>query len=358
MQSQTIDNLMPLLNTLQQPAFCLGDDGVLTANRAARHLVPWSAASLPAWLGSAAERYEGWDRTGILEIPLDLRGSAYSAAIHPLQDGTLFLLTACSISTELESALATASQVLRLPLADLSVLVRHMEEEHTDSQRTAAINRHLYRLTRIAANLSDLERFRQGTFRLRLEQLDVNGFLQPLLEEADYLFRQTGKTLHWKLPAKTGILQADPVLLERALLNLMSNALKFSPDGAEIHLRIAITPTQLQLRLENPCANDGDELLRSAFSRLEQRDLLPDPRWGIGLGLPLTQTIARLHGGLVTIDIADSTAAVTLCVQRRQPASGKGLEAPPAFEYNGGIRRSLLELSDALPSRLYHKDAL
>lgn len=358
MQTQTIANLMPLLNTLQQPAFCLGDDGVLTANRAARHLAPWSADSLPAWLGSAAERYKNWDRAGVLEVPLDLRGNSYSAAIHPLQDGTLFLLTGCGLSAELESALATASQVLRLPLADLSVLVRHMEEEHADSQRIAAINRHLYRLTRIAANLSDLERLQQETFRPRLEQLDVNGFLQPLLEEADYLFRQTGRTLHWQLPTKSGILQADPVLLERALLNLMSNALKFSPDGAEVHLHTVITPTQLQLRMENPCANDGDELLRAAFSRLEQRDLLPDPRWGIGLGLPLTQTIARLHGGLVTIDIANSTAAVTFCVQRRQPATGNGLKAPPAFEYNGGIRRSLLELSDALPSRLYHKDAL
>ena len=233
-----------------------------------------------------------------------------------------------------------------------------MEEELPDFPQAAAINRHLSRLSRIAANLADLERLHRENCQLRWAQLDVNGFLLPLLEEADYLFTQAGKKLDWKLPARSGILQADPALLERTIFNLMSNALKFSPDGAEIRLQVQITPTHLQLRLENPCGSDGKELLRAAFSRLEQRDLLPDPRWGIGLGLPLAQAIARQHGGLIAIDTTADRAAVILTVQRRHSTPGTRLEAPPPYEYNGGIRRSLLELSDALPSQLYHRDAL
>lgn len=358
MEIQTTDNLIPLLHSLQQPAFCLRDDGTLTVNRAARHLAPRSAEALPQWFGNAAEAYRNWDHSGTLTLPLELSAGSCSVTIHPLQDGMLFLMTDCMPSDRIDAALATASQVLRQPLADLSALVRRMEEELPEFPQSSAVNRHLCRLSRIAANLADLERLHREDCLLRWAQLDVNGFLQPLLEEAEYLFTQAGKTLLWTLPARSGILQADSALLERAIFNLMSNALKFSPVGAEIRLQVQITPTHLQLRLENPCGSDGEELLRAAFTRLEQRDMLPDPRWGIGLGLPLVQAIARQHGGTVAIDTTADRAAVILSIQRRHTSPGTRLESPPPYEYGGGTRRSLLELSDALPSQVYHRDAL
>ena len=144
--------------------------------------------------------------------------------------------------------------------------------------------------------------------------------------------------------------------MQRALLNLFSNALKYSPAGTPLRLRAEATEHRLLLQLENVCDESDAELLKAAFHRLEQRSQLPDPRWGVGLGLPLAQAIARLHGGMVALEARNHTAVVTLSLSRRtrQPAA---LRSPTAF-YTGGTPQTLLELADVLPNRLYHPDAL
>ena len=358
MLNQTVDNLTPLLPLLRQPAFCLRADGSLVCNAEAGDLAPADGEALSAWLGTSAPLWDCWNRDSVLHLSVSCNGAEFEVSAEALTDGTLFLLSPLDGPEAADAALSAASQVLRQPLADLAALLQPLAEDPDLSSRTAAMTRQVYRLTRIAGNLADLERLRRSDCRPRLQLLDLNAFLTPLLQETESLCASAGRTLAFSLPSKSILFQADPQLVERALLNLISNALKYSPPDTPIVFQVRTTQTHVLLQLQNHCSSGGADLLKSAFHRLEQRSQLPDPRWGIGLGLPLAQAIAKLHGGALAVEAARSgLATVTLSLDRRRPLKAPLLEAPP-FEYTGGMRRTLVELSDSLPNHLFQHHAL
>ena len=360
MLSQTIQQSMPLLDMLPQPAFCVGEDGTVRANSAARHLSPEHAGDFPRWLAEGAGLFSRWDRTGTLELPLERAGERYSVAIRPLLDGLLVLMQPLSRDREAGAAMATASQVLRQPLTDLYSQIQFLTDKLEDPallSQASAIHRQIFRLSRVAANLSDLELLYSEQYHLRVQRLDANAALCTLAQEVSDLLQASGRELKWTPLAKSFPIQADAALLQRAILNLLSNAIKFSPTGSPVALCAKSTDQYLLIQVENLCCDNDAALLRGAFDRLRQRDLLPDPRWGVGLGLPLAQAIARLHGGMVALEVRDGSVCVTLSVSRKRCGELPVLEAP-AVSYSGGLRQTLLELSDVLPGRLYHRDAL
>ena len=363
MLNQTITSILPLLELLQQPAFCIHDEQTIHSNAAARNLAPRNAAQLSDWLGSAAVLYASWERTSPLEISTQILGSTYSVTMQPLVDGTLFLLTEQPLNEITDAFLAVASQVLRQPLTQLSVLVQQSVQNPDPDQmqpRYAAMTRQIYQLSRITGNLADLPQLHNGTYRLHPEMKDIAAGLEPILTELESLSEISGRTFQWKLPTKPLMLQADFPLLERAILNLVSNAMKFATQGTPILLQAEEHGNYLLIRVRNQCTESRAELLRAAFSRLEQRNQIPDPRWGVGLGLPIAQYIARLHGGMVAVEATErGDVTVTMSILRRfQSKNPVLMSASLPFEYNGGMRRTLMELSEILPNHLFTKDAL
>lgn len=112
-------------------------------------------------------------------------------------------------------------------------------------------------------------------------------------------------------------------------------------------------------RVRNHCQGADSDLLSAAFQRMEQRGVLPDPRWGVGLGLPLVRHIAQLHGGAVALEAAaDGTVTVTMSISRKRPAREALLKSPPPLDYTGGMERTLVELSDVLPAGCYDSTAI
>lgn len=361
---QTVEQIMPLLQLLPQPAFCICEDHILT-NRPACLLAPASAGALPEWLGKAAAFYADWDRQSGLELPMSLAGQEYSLSILPLVDGTLFLLTSCSSGQTSGSALAVASQVLRQPLNELYILSHRLFgklECHMDSsmhQQAAALNRQLYRMLRLSSNLADLELLRSGHHHLRQHFLDLVTFLDSFVTEAQSLCREAGRVLTYLPPKQSIRLFCDQDLVERALWNLLSNAIKYGDDEEPICLRVEICPQTVVFSVRNHCCTADSDLLSAAFTRMEQRGVLPDPGWGVGLGLPLVRHIAQLHGGAVALEARDNgSVTITMSINRKTRSGDVLLESPPPMDYSGGMRRSLVELSDVLPASCFHLKGL
>lgn len=359
MLSQTIDQIMPLLLSLQQPAFCIRQDGGVACNGAARHLAPENRDGLTAWLDAAASLYEDWNRKDGLELPVNRAGRSYSVTIQALLDGELFLLSESGGSSA-GASLAVAAQVLRQPLTELFSLSQQLfgdleeAEDPALQSQTAAMSRHLYRLVRITGNLADLEQLRSGQYRLRWSRLELGGYLAPMAEALTAVCADAERTLECKTPREQVQFFADQDLLERAILNLLSNAIKYGTAAQPIRLWAEVRPTAILFRVRNHCAAADGDLLSAAFQRMEQRGVLPDPRWGVGLGLPLARHIAQLHGGAVALEAAaDGTVTVTMSISRKRPSQEALLKSPPPQDYAGGMQRSLVELSDVLPDRCY-----
>lgn len=366
MLSQSIDQLFPVLQMIQQPAFCIRQDGTVVSNRSATALAPYDRQALPQWLGAeSAELFERWNGTDDLVLPVPLGGDTASVTVRALTDGTLFLLSQCQHLMAGTDTLAVTAQVLRQPLADLSGLTQRLSEELEDmedpllQEQTAAINRQIYRLSRIACNLADLDRLRNGSYTPCPEKLDLTVFLQELTQELEDICRTAGRELECRLPTKALYLTADPMLLERALLNLISNALKYGQPGTPIRLRVDTTATAVLLQVQNVCKEEDCDLLRAGFQRMEQRGIVPDPQWGIGLGLPMTRYIAQILGGTVAMEVSrDMVATVTMSVNRKRSLTATDVKSPLFFDYSGGMHHALLELSDSLPNECFDSISL
>lgn len=364
MTLQTIDQLLPLLELLQQPAFCISEAGRVFSNAPARPLAPASGDALKQWLESTAETYTLWDRQGQLNLPVTLQGRTVAVTVAPLADGTLFLLSDCTVSAARQQEMAVTAQVLRQPLSDLCAMTQQLTENLEDMEdpllqaQTAAMTRHLYRLSRITCNLSDLSQLQRGVYPTRPEKLELVSFLQELSGELQELCEAAGHPLALRLPGQPVMVNADRVLLERALLNLLSNALKYSAAGTGVELVIEITATSVYFRFRNHCAQEDGSLLSAAFQRLTQRDGLPDPRWGLGLGLPLSLGIARTLGGTIALDLRGDLVTVTMSISRKRRFQDTTVRVQPVYDYTGGMRRTLMELSDVLPSDCYDSNAI
>lgn len=363
MHQQTFDTIQPFLALLQQPAFCLHEDGRVFCNRSAENLAPADGSQLEQWLDGAADLWRSWDRSSTLELPLTLADCSYTATVEALDDGTLFLLASNTTLDPSETALAKASQTLRQPLTSLSLLLqlmtRHLQQEENEERlnEMAGITRQLYRLLRLTGNLADLETLNNHQYPANLRPMYFNVWLTKAVQEAQDLCSSMHRTLTCRVCSKDANIMGDAALLDRMFYNLLSNAVKFGDPEQPISCWAERTGTHILFRMRNICADGSQELLRAAFTRLDQRDVLPDPQCGMGIGLPLVLAIARLHGGMAAVEVQENTATVTVSIPLSRLAGTIPLHAP-TFEYSGGMRRSMMELSDNLPNELFHPDAL
>lgn len=350
MHPQTVDQAMELLCMIQQPAFCIRNNGTMVCNEAGKCLCPSCSAELSTWLGNAKIAYDLWDRSGQLQLTVSVLDGLYSVILQQLQDGTLFLMHEHCNTSLADSAMAVTSQVLRQPLSELTVLLNQIQR-NTDFY-AAPFYRQIYRMSRIVFNLTQTGRLNSNDPTLNITKLDTQIYPGKLLTEVEELCKCMGRNFSCSAPAAPLTFYADTTLLNCALLNLISNAMKFSPAETPIRLRIDVVNTHLVFQVENTCAGNGSELLRSAFSRLSQRGVIPDTKWGIGLGLPLVSTIARLHNGMLAVETTGGRAIVSLSISMRDRKDDV-LHAPAMIDYTGGMRQTLLELSDALPVKAF-----
>ena len=365
MNIQTIAQAMDLLELIQQPAFCVDTEGSVRCNRAAAPLAPTSGRTLPQWLGESIFAYELWNRSGHLVLPLPPEHDLSSVTLQPLQDGTLFLLPPAEKLHCNTGQMSVTAQVMRQPLTELCNMTQQLSEgleELEDpvlQQQTSSVMRHIFRLNRIACDLADLELLEKGTYPIHVEKLDLTAFLEEFTVELQDLCEESGFVLQCRIPKHTVLLQSDRILLERALLNLLSNAMKYGKKADPLMLSVEAGETALYFLLRNTCSQADSDLLSAAFSRWTQRGLLPDPRWGLGLGLPLTLHIARAMGGTVAVEVsADHTATVTMSLSRKRPVLPSSVNTTPFYDYTGGMRRTLVELSDILPDTCYDSTSI
>lgn len=200
-----------------------------------------------------------------------------------------------------------------------------------DAEKDAAVlYRAGFRLLRMAENLDSLE----GIFARPVDD-DIVGFCRQVMERAEYPAELLGLTAAFRCDKVSHIIAMDAPLLERLLLNLLSNAFRATPRGGAVVLEVRVERETVLLSLSDT-----------------GRGMEPDaPPQGLGLGLPICRSIVREHGGALVLTDREGggTAATVSLPNRRAPGRGQKYEV----ELLGGFNRTLAELSDVLPEQAY-----
>jgi signal transduction histidine kinase len=231
--------------------------------------------------------------------------------------------------------LSTISHELRTPLTAIRTsagLLLDPASNPTDAQRrqlVEAIARNGERMQRLVGDILELSRFRSGSVQLQLRRFRAAAMAHDTIALVAPLGATRGQRLD--LVDEVGpehAVYGDHRRLEQALLNLVSNAQKFAPDGGTVTLSVRERgdDTAWAVTDDGPGipARDQERLFERFFVGRNDR---PGPREGVGLGLPTALAIAQAHDGTIEVDSAPGHGSTfTLVVPTHGPA-GAGDEA-------------------------------
>lgn len=188
--------------------------------------------------------------------------------------------------------IADASHEMRTPLTSLRTnieLLEHFErlDARDRTETLAAVQVDVGELTNLLTELVELATDRAGTDE-PAEPLE----LQPLVEElTDRAERRSGRVIDVVVEAPPAPMSARPRMIERAISNLVDNALKYAPDGP---IEVALRASGVEVRDRGPGIPDAD--LPHVFERF-YRATAARSAPGSGLGLAIVEQIVRRHGG-------------------------------------------------------------
>jgi two-component system phosphate regulon sensor histidine kinase PhoR len=198
---------------------------------------------------------------------------------------------------------ANVSHELRTPLSIFhGYLETLMESSDLTKEETTGylriMSKHSRRLQLLLDDLLILARLEARTDPLDIQPLSLRLFLQKILEEWEPRLRDKKVSLDVKLEVET--IPADPFRLEQVIGNLLENAIKYSPPGAEINIRAFAVGDRVELRVEDTGVGIPPGDLSHVFERFYRVEKARSREaGGTGLGLSIVKHIIGLHGGEV-----------------------------------------------------------
>ena len=206
-----------------------------------------------------------------------------------------------------ETFVATASHELRTPLANIRAYAETLAiSEGIDVQKQKefcnTILGEATRLARFVDELLDVTRLQAGSLALEKHETDLERFLQDVCAKLDGQIEQKQIDFEAEFPPKLPKILADKDKLAAALVNLLGNAVKYTPDGGKVRFRVENDSRQISFIVEDTGIGIAEEELPKVFDKFFRSD---DDRVqsivGNGLGLAFTKEVARLHGGDIDV---------------------------------------------------------
>lgn len=210
-----------------------------------------------------------------------------------------------------------------------------------------------YRLLRSAGQLSDFLAFNNGSLGLQISEVDVARQLTELTEAIKPLLTERKLNISCECSPASLIACVDRFRIEQLVLNLVSNSVKYTPEGGTVSLRFAADEKFMRISVADNGPGIAPEVMDSLFTRYCAEPDHKDPNAGTGLGLALVMTTARLHGGTVIVDNRPGkgvSVTASLPIRRGLPTVSANLLRPSLQQGYGSV---FTELADVLASNVY-----
>jgi signal transduction histidine kinase len=227
---------------------------------------------------------------------------------------------------EREAFVSIASHELKTPLTGLlghSYLMqrRALRTENFSPQALQSLNTIIVqaeRLNTMLASLLDVSRVQTGQLTIQREPLDLVPLVQHVIAEQSLELEQ--HTIVFNKSNESVMVEADELRLMQVFTNLLNNAIKYSPHGGEISVRIAVEAEQAAVMITDPGIGIPPAAKQNLFQRFFRVDRKSTTHvGGLGIGLYVVKEIVRQHGGTITVQ---STEGVSSTFTVYLPLSG------------------------------------
>jgi two-component system CheB/CheR fusion protein len=207
--------------------------------------------------------------------------------------------------------LAMLAHELRNPLAPLRNAVEVIKAAPAGDKRAPRaaelIARQVGTLSRLVDDLLDVARINRGQVRLQTETLELQPILTRAIETTRELIEARRHRLSLSVPPNPVMLDGDATRLEQVFANLLNNAAKYTPEGGEIFVSVAVISgdgperkPEVIVRVKDTGMGIAPGMLPRVFDLFTQADRsLAHSQGGLGIGLSLVRSLVELHGGRV-----------------------------------------------------------
>jgi two-component system phosphate regulon sensor histidine kinase PhoR len=215
----------------------------------------------------------------------------------------------------------TATHELRTPLANIKAYAETLAladviDVEQQKQFLNTINAEASRLARFVDDLLSVSSMELGSLSLNKQVTELGRMLNEVLTKIRPQVEEKALALEVVLPEKMPEPELDKDKIAAVLVNLLGNAVKYTPEGGRVTFRVNIKDQNIEIGIEDSGVGIAEDEIGKVFDKFFRSN---DPRvqaqTGTGLGLALAQEVVRLHGGKITVESElnkGSTFTVTL----------------------------------------------
>ena len=212
--------------------------------------------------------------------------------------------TLADLDRRKDEFLAMLSHELRSPLAPISSAVQLLSlqknENKIQQEARQIIERQVMQLRHLVDDLLEISRITSGRVVLRQERITVSTIVEWAVEAVQPLVKELRHELNVSMPPEPIWLNADAARLEQVLVNLLTNAAKYTDKGGHIKLTAQQEGNTAVLRVSDTGIGISTELLPNIFDLFTQAERSLDrSQGGLGIGLSLVRQLVELHKGTV-----------------------------------------------------------
>jgi PAS domain S-box-containing protein len=200
--------------------------------------------------------------------------------------------------------LATLSHELRTPLNAVLGYARMLRMGTLGPEKVKpaidVLERNAIALKQIIEDVLDVSRIVSGRMRLNVESVDLPSILHEATASSMPAAVAKGVRIETTIDALDSRVSGDPHRLQQVVWNLMSNAIKFTPAGGQVQIRLSRTDSHVEIAVSDTGIGISSEFLPFVFEPFRQADAtFSREHGGLGLGLGIAKQLTELHGGTI-----------------------------------------------------------
>ena len=203
--------------------------------------------------------------------------------------------------------LATVSHELRTPLSAILGWAAMLNMDELDEKTTrvalSTIERNAKAQAEIISDILDVSSIMTGKLRIDARAIELAAIVRAAVDTLQLAARAKGLSLNVSLDGDACLVVGDPDRLQQIVWNLVSNAIKFTPNGGAAQVRLERVNSNLELTVSDSGIGISKEFLPYVFERFRQADSSTTrAHGGLGLGLAIVRNLVELHGGTVAAE--------------------------------------------------------
>lgn len=247
---------------------------------------------------------------------MDIRKSFYFWTIVTLIIVLIFgtVLIVRTIAQEMDvlkiksDFVSSVSHEFKTPLTSIKALTERLQEGKVNApakmkQYFSVISQDTDKLTRLVRNILDFSKIEEGKKEYDFIKTDVAQLIAQEVKNFKKEAVQKGLEIHTQIADDVPLLSLDRDAISQALINLLDNAVKFSPDKKEIQVRVKRDEDKVIIEVEDEGVGIPQNELDKIFDKFYQsRSALQHSVKGTGLGLTLVKHIIEAHGGRISVE--------------------------------------------------------